>query len=231
MKFIEKETVTPVDDKAGAIYNTTNIENKDKNTYSAEIIDGLVKKVYSGIEEQVVGKWINGKPIYRRVINTATPNTSGNYTVVAGVNYIDTLVKLDGLIHSTSTYSINCDLNNDTHKSFCYFNRGGEEIRMQVGSSFYSVPVILILEYTKKTDKANVMINFTVNCSATNIGNKTYQAEYGMTWKQWINSEYNVDGYYADGSDIRLNANYYISSSLITDIIQANTTYNTSKGK
>lgn len=34
------------------------------------------------------------------------------------------------------------------------------------------------------------MITFT-------IGTVTYQAEEGMTWEEWCNSEYNTDGYYA----------------------------------
>ena len=63
---IIKKAVTPMEEKTGHIYDTTNIANKAKNTYSAEIIDGLVKNVYS-TNEVVVGEWIDGKPIYRKV--------------------------------------------------------------------------------------------------------------------------------------------------------------------
>lgn len=39
MKTIKKVSVTPIEEKTGHIYDTTNIDNKAENTYSAEIID------------------------------------------------------------------------------------------------------------------------------------------------------------------------------------------------
>lgn len=39
---IIKEAVTPIDPKTGHIYDTTNIDNKAENTYSANTIDGLI---------------------------------------------------------------------------------------------------------------------------------------------------------------------------------------------
>lgn len=37
-----------------------------------------------------------------------------------------------------------------------------------------------------------------VNLITFTIKDATYQAEEGMTWGQWVNSEYNTDGYYID---------------------------------
>lgn len=34
------------------------------------------------------------------------------------------------------------------------------------------------------------------------IGNTTYQAEYGMTWEDWVNSEYNTAGFVVDNDNI-----------------------------
>lgn len=39
---IIKKAVTPIEEKTGHIYNTTNIDNKTENTYSANTIDGLI---------------------------------------------------------------------------------------------------------------------------------------------------------------------------------------------
>lgn len=41
MKYIVKKSVVELPAKAGGIFNTTNIANKDENTYSARIIDEL----------------------------------------------------------------------------------------------------------------------------------------------------------------------------------------------
>lgn len=41
------------------------------------------------------------------------------------------------------------------------------------------------------------LISFTVE-------DTTYQAEEGMTWFEWVNSNYNTNGYYIVGSNIRI---------------------------
>ena len=41
------------------------------------------------------------------------------------------------------------------------------------------------------------IINFVINGYRT-IPTTAYQAEEGMTWEQWVNSSYNIDGYVAD---------------------------------
>jgi hypothetical protein len=33
------------------------------------------------------------------------------------------------------------------------------------------------------------------------IGSTDYQAEEGMTWLQWVDSEYNTDGYYFNSDE------------------------------
>lgn len=40
--YIQKASVTPIEPKTGHIYDTTNIDNKAENTYSANTIDGLL---------------------------------------------------------------------------------------------------------------------------------------------------------------------------------------------
>ncbi|MBR6689600.1 MAG: type II secretion system protein [Clostridia bacterium] len=51
---------------------------------------------------------------------------------------------------------------------------------------------------TKKQDVAANLIDFVVQYDAGNFESVTYQAEQGMTWSQWINSKYNVDGWRLD---------------------------------
>jgi hypothetical protein len=43
-KLIEKASVTPIEGKTGHIYDTTNVDNKNENTYSANTIDGLISE-------------------------------------------------------------------------------------------------------------------------------------------------------------------------------------------
>lgn len=81
---------------------------------------------------------------------------------------------------------------------------------------------------TKQTT-TQTLITFT-------IGSTTYQAEDGMTWAEWVNSEYNTGGYHMEGNSIYTNYNsiiYYqpYQAANITvyssDIILANGKYDT----
>ena len=45
-------------------------------------------------------------------------------------------------------------------------------------------------------DVPKTIINFTID--EPTLGNKTFQAEEGMTWEKWVASSYNTDGYTVD---------------------------------
>lgn len=51
----------------------------------------------------------------------------------------------------------------------------------------------------------------------------SYQAEEGMTWEQWVNSEYNVDGWYVTKHAVRLSEDFFIVATKPSDIIRAKT--------
>lgn len=56
-----------------------------------------------------------------------------------------------------------------------------------------------------------------------------YQCVPGMTWEEWINSEYNVDGYFVNSGYVHQSSSYRIRNNgvdvLATDTIIANNTY------
>lgn len=65
------------------------------------------------------------------------------------------------------------------------------------------------------------------------IDGTTYQAEEGMTWAEWVESEYNTDGLYdvlsTNGSIVRTDKPFYmyLNSSVVynVDTIVADATY------
>lgn len=66
------------------------------------------------------------------------------------------------------------------------------------------------------------IINFTISVAG---GSSTaYQAEEGMTWAEWCDSEYNTGGYAVSGNSIR-SANGYIGDVVPTDVIVSGQTY------
>lgn len=62
--------------------------------------------------------------------------------------------------------------------------------------------------YTIDNVEENNMIEFTINGTP-------YQAEEGMTWGEWVNSDYNTSNFISNGSDILTeDSAYYVSDSI-----------------
>ena len=52
-------------------------------------------------EEQLIGTWIDGKPIYRRVIDTIVPRTTGKWVAVERIDSVDKVIRLDCFVERT----------------------------------------------------------------------------------------------------------------------------------
>lgn len=62
--------------------------------------------------------------------------------------------------------------------------------------------------YTIGNVEGNSVIEFTINGTS-------YQAEEGMTWGEWVNSDYNTGNFISNGSDILTeDSAYYVSDSI-----------------
>lgn len=71
--------------------------------------------------------------------------------------------------------------------------------------------------YNVEVGAAVEMISFTME------GEGTFQAEEGMTWGEWLESEYNTDGYYFNGEGcVTMNGNTGVWVSLNSKIIANN---------
>lgn len=99
-------------------------------------------------EEQVVGEWIDGKPIYQKTYVFGTRVTISRTDGVEITSYIDNIAFIDKVINSTVT-----DRKNNLHS---YVNRSDISDRIYLYSTdFYNNNTnaeILTLQYTKTTD-------------------------------------------------------------------------------
>lgn len=127
----------------------------DKKIYiknSNDVYEEFIKKdegeVYSTVE-QVIGKWIDGKPIYRRYIEVAC-NTSGD-TVYTHNSNIDNLVNIYGRCYVANQTA--------TKRVFPYVT-GTENFKcssynskiITFTSSWANSKFFGVIEYTKTTD-------------------------------------------------------------------------------
>lgn len=119
------------------------------NEISDSLVDleGMIDGVYTE-EEKVIGKWIDGKPIYRKVvkISSIAKEVAFEYK---GITNIDTLVSYKG--------SMNIGVNK---RPFPFISYDGnvaviqlyDTQKISIQSKFDCTNVIVAFEYTKTTD-------------------------------------------------------------------------------
>ena len=127
-----------------------------QNSGSLETDNIDLRNIYKTTDHKV-GTWIDGKPIYRKVI---TQNNTNNITNV--FSNLDNVIKMDCLVRRKTTiewrnlpwlYVYNDNYGNAVWGGGFYYNQSQNTIHFQVGSSIGDIDrLILIVEYTKTTD-------------------------------------------------------------------------------
>lgn len=115
--------------------------------------------VYS-TNEQVVGKWIDGKPIYQKTYITTTPSVANSNEDVCPLGVtVDELVSLDGIVTLVSSgnklrYPVNNAIGVGTTFAgdyrACWLRP--TTIAMNVSSQCTNLTVHITIRYTKTTD-------------------------------------------------------------------------------
>lgn len=109
----------------------------ESNTYSTNEIE--------------IGRWIDGKPIYRKVLSGTTHATAGTVTSIdiTSLN-VDTVVNYRSVVNWNGTgYMTDGYYGSSTAYLMAYANSNTE---FRIYSRYASRPYYLILEYTKSTD-------------------------------------------------------------------------------
>jgi hypothetical protein len=118
-------------------------------------VEQINKRLGYSSEEQVIGTWIDGKPIYRKVINIGKlQTTKGAFSYDHGINNIDYFTKVEGIMNNgTEWFSMNAcyrGVNNYTYDFGLLATKTKITCSTQTDRSAYSA--IVTLEYTKTTD-------------------------------------------------------------------------------
>ena len=112
------------------------------------------------LEEQVIGSWINGKPLYQKTIVGTIPAWNSNFATFTTIEELDTLVQYHGFyINADDKISIPYVNMLNTGKNYfiSMFQRGNtikiafaENLTAVVGKTAY-----VTIQYTKTTDAEN----------------------------------------------------------------------------
>ena len=131
-----------------------NITDDDGNMVGARTTE-----IYS-TDELEIGRWIDGKPLYRKVINCKTPSVENTMQIIvekSKLPNIKVLTNLYGFIKksfsstSTNYMPINYYQLGDTYFSLLYYN-SELGIRQNTDKQYVNLDETLIIEYTKTTD-------------------------------------------------------------------------------
>ena len=110
-------------------------------------------------DEQVIGKWIDGKPIYRKVIQSIVPDcvtngTSANVDIDLNILNIGQLVKLQatfiGPTYSASIPFYSGDTPQNGVRAYLFHKTSGTGVQIRNSSIAYNgFTIYVFIEYTK----------------------------------------------------------------------------------
>lgn len=154
---------------SSAIFSEIQLEEGEKaTTYEAYIEPKLLLRNSNGVyeefakkseevystEEVKIGTWIDGKPLYRKVLSLTTPSTT-NSTKIANFDKTFIIKNYYGnafISASNQLLPINFYFT-DVYKIATYVVNNSGEIYMKIGSEAYrNQQATLTIEYTKTTD-------------------------------------------------------------------------------
>ena len=152
MKII-KTSSTQITPEQGQIVNAR--QESSVNTYSCNYINSLkTEEVYS-TDEQVIGKWIDGKTLYRKVIKreniSLSSSTILSNSVMADLNEI---TKIDVVGKKGNDYNLIAKAHPTTlnWSIGAYYNSNGWYIEAGSSAAGTWAFITIIVEYTKTTD-------------------------------------------------------------------------------
>lgn len=102
--------------------------------------------------EQRVGTWINGKPVYKKTVNTGTMPNNARKQVAHGISNLDFIISMSGAAYGSSTF-VPIPYADTTASSNIGLFVGSGDIIIFTGSNFsYLTTSYVTLYYTKTTD-------------------------------------------------------------------------------
>ena len=118
--------------------------------YVKDLITKVLKKfnTYS-TDKKLIGFWIDGKPLYRKILTGTTTGSVDSYYSLSGINY-DIITNIKVLVN-TPDYVVDLSTYSNTGQNGVLIEKSQNRLRISNNNyAFYNSPVIIILEYTKK---------------------------------------------------------------------------------
>lgn len=103
-------------------------------------------------EETVVGEWVDGKKIYRKVVDNITTASNSNWNIIYTDSTIDNIVTLKGFLTANLDGRI-IPINFSEVNALVGISYLSPNVELKIQyNGFYNCSMYFILEYTKTTD-------------------------------------------------------------------------------
>lgn len=99
-------------------------------------------------EEQIVGYWIDNKPIYQKTWVTHTPTVAGTVTPIVTDLAIETLISMNGIVNNR--FPLNWSNGSDILFQ-TYLDSNRTNVMQNITLQFLNIPCVITLQYTKTT--------------------------------------------------------------------------------
>lgn len=104
------------------------------------------------IEEQIIGTWTDGKPLYRKVFDCG--EVTADKVINSGIENLDIITHLYGISKCENMQDFfPLDFRENNYGYGLFYNYARNEIHIALSQSAYAgTKVYVIIEYTKTTD-------------------------------------------------------------------------------
>lgn len=124
------------------------------------LLSKVLKKTVNNysLEEQRIGTWIDGKPLYQKTIDFGSLPNASQKSVAHNIENADSIWINDGYVFNATTNTYYPLFLPSTEKaaSSWYCNVDRTIVRFNVGSDRTAFNAIITLRYTKTTDTATI---------------------------------------------------------------------------
>ena len=129
-----------------------NLSDSYTSTLTQSIANSYKSNNIFSTDETIVGKWINNKPIYRKVIQLpAITTTNTDFTTATGITNMENLISVNGTVKmSLGWVPLNFHNQNNTQYSIVSWLQNNMNFTQR--SWLKTTGGYAILEYTKTTD-------------------------------------------------------------------------------
>lgn len=163
--FVETDDSVKLSNPVKGILTQTEFDalSDEEKTSGTYIVDtgssaGIQNSEVYSLEEQVIGRWIDGKPLYRKTFINLTPTTVNSNILDVSYLDIDTCVKTYGILGDT--IDIPLYVSSWGYGIFCYRLAGNPDnirfIPINPLSEHLQKKLSVTIEYTKTTDQATI---------------------------------------------------------------------------